>query len=123
MLHAFIDFETRSRADLKKCGQTKYARDESTVVLCLAGKLPGGSTFLWTPGKRIPNRLRKVVVEGGELHAHNASFEKAIWKYVMVPQHGWPDVEDEQWHCTLARCAALALPRSLDQASRALGLA
>jgi DNA polymerase len=49
-----IDYETRSRADLKKTGAYKYAADPSTSVLCLAWRYEGDPTkYLWHPA--FPN--------------------------------------------------------------------
>lgn len=58
----------------------------------------------------------------GELHAHNASFERLIWQHVCVARLGWPEVQLEQWRCTAAKAAASGLPRSLDGAAKALKL-
>lgn len=122
-LSAFVDFETRSEADLRKVGQSVYARHKSTEVLCLAAKITGGQELLWLPGQPMPEELREVVERGGELHAHNAAFERVIWQHVMVVTHKWPKVRHNQWHCTAAKAASFALPRSLDQVAKALGLA
>lgn len=62
------------------------------------------------------------ILDGGLLSAHNAMFETAIWANVAVPKHGWPDLPRHQIRCTAAKAAAHALPRSLDEASAALGL-
>lgn len=117
-----IDFETRSECQIRKTGHHPYARHPSTEVLCLAAESTEGHQSLWLPGEEIPSWLREHVEAGGEMHAHNAAFEIAIWKHIMVKRLGWPEVRLRQWHCTAARCAALALPRSLAGAGEALGL-
>ena len=119
---AFIDFETYSEGPIQTLGASGYASHSTTEVLCLAIKITGGQATLWLPGSAMPAELKDIVYDGGELHAHNAYFERMIWKHVMVVQHGWPEVKLSQWHCTAARCAALALPRGLDKAATALGL-
>jgi len=118
-----IDFETRSKVDLRKTGSSVYARDESTEVLCLGYTLDGGYTVkLWTPEMAAPEDLIQAVRDGGEVHAHNAMFERLIWTHVCVPTFGWPDVQFDQWRCSLAACSRMALPRSLEDAGQALGL-
>jgi DNA polymerase len=63
------------------------------------------------------------VAAGGPLVAHNAmSFERVIWRHILAIRYGWPEPALEQWHCTGALAAAMALPRTLDAAAKALGL-
>ncbi|QEF98177.1 DNA polymerase I, thermostable [Stieleria maiorica] len=116
-----IDFETRSRADIRKSGASVYARDESTLVLCLAYSL-GGEPFLWKPGNVLPQGLFKLIRDGQLIEAHNVGFERLIWRHVCHERMGWPDVPFAQWRCSLAACCRLTLPRALDAAGSALGL-
>ena len=44
----FVDFETRSRCDLKKCGGRIYAEHPSTEVLCAVLSL-NGKIASWVP--------------------------------------------------------------------------
>ena len=130
----FIDFETRSRVDLAKAGNSVYARDLSTDVFCMAyAKAIGVGwqqdlahlLYCWTPETADPSELAELfdlIEQGAEIHAHNAAFEWSIWEHIMVPRYGWPRVKPEQWRCTMARCALAGLPLSLDQAAKALGL-
>ena len=117
-----IDFETRSKVDIRKTGSSVYARDESTEVLCLGYTIDGYTAKLWTPTQPAPADLLQAVKDGEEIHAHNALFERLIWTHICVPRFGWPDVKFEQWRCSLAACSRLALPRSLEDAGQALGL-
>lgn len=62
-------------------------------------------------------------IESGQLvEAHNAWFERGIWANIFVPQYGAPPIQPHQWRCSAAKAAALALPRSLDDAVNALQL-
>ncbi len=63
-------------------------------------------------------------IEQGDtaVEAHNAFFERGIWANISVPRHGWPAIRSEQWRCSAAKAAALALPRSLEDAGHALNL-
>ena len=163
-MHVTIDFETRSRADLKKVGSYKYAADPSTSVLCLAWSYStSDDTCLWHPafpdarpakvsavvegrGGRPVNRriippelecyadgipeegrddlarLFGFILSRGEVHAHNAFFERCIWRLVCVDRYGWPGVDDSQWRCTAALAASYALPRKLESVAKVLRL-
>ena len=116
-----IDFETRSRVDLLKCGASVYARGESTEVLCL-GILTGNGAIVWKAGNPDPTFLLKAIEKGELIHAHNVGFERAIWTHICHKRMGWPDVAFDQWRCSLAACSRLALPRSLAGAGAAVGL-
>lgn len=128
----FIDFETRSTVNLNKTSQHIYASHPDTDVLCMALTTDGETTDIWTndnvwgegelPRPDLPAEVVEHVEQGGELHAHNAAFEYAIWNLLCVPKYGWPETTLEQWHCTAALAASFSLPRSLARAAKALGL-
>ena len=117
-----IDFESRSKVSIKSTGAWRYAADPTTDVQCLGYKIDDQPAELWTPGEGIPKELERAIRAGDMVEAHNASFEKAIWKNIMVPRYGWPEIEDDQWSCTAARAAALALPRALGDVAQVLKL-
>lgn len=133
-LVACADFETRSACDLKKHGTWVYSQDPSTEVMCLAFRLPHwpkDKTAIWHPIYRkfgiedegdAPElvELFKWIQAGGLVEAHNSWFEYCMWRNVMVPQYGWPDLPDHQWRCSAAKAASHALPRGLDDACSAL---
>lgn len=118
----FLDYETRSRANLPASGQWKYSLDPSTDVHCLAYAIDEGEPQLWTPGEPFPEDLRAAIASGAEIHAHNAAFEIAIWNNVSVPRHGWPEIPLSQWRCTAALASRNGLPRSLAKAAVAVGV-
>ena len=119
-----LDFETRSRVDLRTTGASVYARDPSTTVLCLAWQIRGRPTEVWTPADSLETLrpLFEHVADGGELHAHNALFERLIWDYVCRSRMGWPAVPATAWRCSLAAGSRLTYPRALDAAARVAGL-
>jgi DNA polymerase len=119
-----IDFETRSKADLKKVGAWVYAEHESTSVLCLAYKIDDAETKIWRAHKEdpLPEDLFIAIASGEEVEAHNAFFELCIWEQVCVARMGWPKICRKQWRCSAAKCAAHSLPRSLGEVAYALGL-
>ncbi|MEY3774700.1 MAG: hypothetical protein RLZZ129_1480 [Verrucomicrobiota bacterium] len=117
-----IDFETRSTVDLKKTGTYVYAEHPNTDLWCAAYAFGEEPVALWLPGQPCPPRVADHVAEGGTLIAHNAAFERVIWKHILAPRHGWPEPAIEQWRCTMVMALAMALPGSLENAAGAVGL-
>ena len=135
------DFETRSEEDLKKGGAWKYAQGSTTEVTAFAYNLPrSNQPKLWMP-RRIamgthdillsefddwseeydltfddPTDLFEYIANGGIFEAHNAMFERAIWRSICVPRLRWPDIPNSQWRCSAAKAASFSLPRSLEKA-------
>lgn len=123
---AHLDFETFSEADIRKVGAHRYARHPSTEVLIACYLLPGmDAPAVWLPRQEAPPAdLMRWVRLGGRIGAHNAAFERAIWRWVLQGhQHpSVPTIKDNQWVCTAAKAAASGLPRSLEKALKAAGL-
>jgi len=129
-----IDFETRATVDLTKTGVYPYAEHPDTDIWCMAWAFGDEEPEIWTPADALdengvlrsnaglPQRVVDHILAGGELRAWNAQFERKIWREIMVKRYGAPAVRDEQWVCTAAEAAAMALPRSLDQAGSVLGV-
>lgn len=125
--YCYIDFETRSEADIKKVGARLYAEHPSTEILCVAYTNPNCDNAvalldelcgdcpmcnsLWT----FADDEKVTFV------AHNTGFERAVWEDLMVPL-GFPPIPIERWKCTLAKCVAHGLPPALGQACAVLGL-
>ena len=70
----------------------------------------------------MPQELFDWIAKGGLVEAHNAFFERMIWKNVMVARHGWPEVPHKQWRCSAAKASTFSLPRALGAAGAAMGL-
>lgn len=119
-IYVECDFETRSLCDLKLCGAERYSEDASTEVLCLVY----GSGYCWTPDDRVEDSDLYDLARNPDVYfvAHNAAFEQAIWRNIMVARHGFPPIPVERWDCTMAACAWKGLPLALDKAQRALRL-
>lgn len=118
----FIDFETRSTCDLIKAGADRYARHESTQVLCMAYALGSSAVRLTVPGRNRKCPITGAITAGQLVSAYNVGFERAIWRQIMVKQYGWPDIKDEQWRCSAAKGATHALPRALKYIALAMNL-
>lgn len=120
-LYVVPDFETVSAADLKKVGAWRYAEDITTEVLCLCWSYgESNEQGFWVPGMPFP--FEKELADGRMFIAHNTGFEKAIWRRIMVPVYGWPNIPNSRWDDTMARCANLTIPQDLDMAVRVLRL-
>lgn len=123
---ALIDFETESDCDLKKAGAWRYAEDPTTNIICLGYTLDGNPNQCLGPnelgwGYRV--ELCEAVTDPNCMFiAHNAMFEKAVWRWIMVKVFGWPDIPNERWHDSMASCAMKGIPLKLENAVRALRL-
>jgi DNA polymerase len=115
-----IDFETRSAVDLKKTGVHVYAEDETTDVWCAAYAVDDGDIKLWHPD--LDDRdIRHAISNTRSKVAHNAAFERTVWRSILTPRYGWPKIDDE-WRCTMAQALAMSLPGSLENAAAAVGI-
>jgi DNA polymerase bacteriophage-type len=128
-----VDYETRSRADLKASGSWEYSIAPSTSVLCVAwrygtrSELPNVKTRTWSPAAPSPygELVRALVSPDVTFVAHNALFEQVITRNVLSRIIHRPELKalpPERWICTATLAASLALPRNLEDACKALGL-
>ncbi len=117
-----IDFETRSEADLPKCGAHYYARHPSTDVLVACYAFDDEDARTWIRGAPVPQDLIDYIAGDGPIFAFNSEFERQIWTHVLGPRYGWPVPPLERFYCTASMSAAMALPRRLGDVVGALGL-
>lgn len=132
-----IDFETRSRVDLTQTGVYPYAADPSTDIWCMAYSFSDEETVhAWAPrypyqdaagqwkwhSLDFPEEIEKFIEAGGTLRAHNAQFERIMWREVLAKRYGAPMPDLEQFECSAAEAAAMGLPRSLDGVASVLGV-
>lgn len=128
-----IDFETRSRCDLRKAGMWKYSEDKSTEVLCLAVLVEGldkesdGVYIWWDKDKHgecdaMPyasqKQIESYLLLADQIEAHNAGFERAIWQNVLRGRNGWINIPVRKWRCSAAKAAFWTLPRDLASAAK-----
>jgi DNA polymerase len=109
----WIDFETRSKCDLKAKGVYNYAQDASTDVLCMSYAFDDGEVQTWLPHQEFPAAVRNHT---GPIYAHNAAFERLIFWYVLQV-----DFKLEQFVCTAAQARANCAPGSLEDVGRFAG--
>ena len=118
-----LDYETRSRADLKTVGAYRYAADESFEIL-MAGVSADDSdrVYLWVnPKYETPDMLSEpealdLLNKADLIYAHNAPFEiAATWGSHWL-------INLSKWRCTAAMARRAGMPPSLDKCAEALGL-
>src|ERR1700677_3327928 len=104
----YLDFETRSLADLKAVGAAKYAADSSTDVLCIGYSVDGEVEIR---SLIDPNHLDTKYGEFNAIWDFSADrdyifishgiFDQFIWQSVMVKKYGYPEIPIERWRCTM----------------------
>lgn len=121
-LFLFVDFETASLIDLKARGLDVYMTDKSTRALMLAfGMNHQQDPDVWFPGKEaIPDKLAPYLNDhpGCYLVAHNAEFERLVFKHVLnidIPIRRWIDTK------VMAQYASIS-PSSLESVCKVLNL-
>ena len=115
-----IDFETRSRIELKERGLDVYSLDQSTEIICLAAGFTAPTVDGWfTPA--VPNWVFEHVAKGGLIRAWNAAFEYYVWNRIGHDRLGWPELKLEQCVDAMAIAAANNMPQDLDTAGEVSG--
>ena len=109
----WLDFETRSECDLPKHGVYNYAMDATTDVLCMSYAFGDDEVQTWLPGMPFPQEVRDYT---GPIYAHNATFERLIFWYVLHV-----NFDLEQFYCTAAQARANCAPGSLEDVGRFSG--
>jgi len=120
----FVDFESRSQCDIWTAGAYRYAEHPTTEILCLAWAVDDGPVRGAIHGAELRQSIKEInalVSEGAEFHAHNAFFERCMWRFKFTPKYGALPIPIRQWRCTAAKVGAHALPRRLVHAANALG--
>ena len=109
----WIDFETRSRCDLRARGVYNYAQDASTDVLCMSYAFDDEDVRTWLPSQPFPQDVKN---HKGQIRAHNAAFERLIFWYVLQC-----DFALEQFYCTATQARANCAPGGLEDVGRFVG--
>lgn len=119
----WLDFETRSRCDLKAHGVYNYAQDASTDVLCMSYAFDDDEVQTWVPFYTdAAGRVQKtpfpaqVAQHNGQIRAHNAAFERLIFWYVLQI-----NFDITQFYCTATQARANCAPGSLEDLGRFAG--
>lgn len=114
-----IDFETRSRIELKDRGLDVYSSSPTTEIICLAAGFDENSVEVWAP-EDVPQWVFDHVAAGGKVSAWNAAFEYHIWNRVGSRLQ-WPSLAWDQLIDSMAIAAANNIPQDLDTAGEVMG--
>lgn len=128
-----LDYETRSRADLRKVGAFRYAYDPSTEILCFSLLKENGEPRIWVPKKwryiveghmpLVPDHeLDDLSKPDAVISAFNATFECAITDALFKSTTRYRPICHEQWRCVASMARRAALPGSLKKLGEALNL-
>jgi DNA polymerase len=109
----YCDFETKSEVDLTVAGVYNYAQDSSTDVLCMSYAFNDADVQTWVPGQPFPAEVKNHT---GQIRAHNATFERLIFWYVLGQ-----NFQLEQFYCTATQARANCAPGSLEDVGRFAG--
>ena len=127
---------------MKKSGLAKYAEDPSTDLLCVCWAFDSGPVSAWIPsadedfadalaaskeidggiyvGSTVPAELRTWIERHGEVHAWNAPFERLVLNGPAGARYGFPTLDIEQMHCSMASARVRGLPGALEDAADVL---
>lgn len=112
-----LDYETKSRPDLKRVGLDVYSAHPECDVLMGAYSINRGRTNHFE-GNRPPAELREALLDPKvEKWAFNAQFERVITRRALKIKTPY-----EGWRCTMALAYSLSFVGTLEQVGRQVGL-
>ena len=114
----WLDYESRSRCDLRSRGAYNYAQDPSTQIICMAYAFDDEDVALWEPDQKFPKRVAQHFFDDGQIRAHNAGFDRLITEFVLCHDYKVPTPMLTQWYCTAAQARANCAPGSLEDVGR-----
>ena len=128
-----IDIETRSGADISKCGVYRYAEDKDFDILLFGVSLDGGPVTVYdvANGELPPEEILLALADGSVTKwAYNASFERVClsrwlkrFRPELVPGYrGLPFLDPAGWKCSMVWGAYNGLPLGLGLVGAVLGL-
>ena len=128
-----IDLETRSGADISKCGVYRYAEDEDFDILLFGVSTDGGEVQVYDAanGELPPDGILEALADGSVTKwAYNANFERVClssWlkrnrPELMEGYHGLPFLDPAGWRCSMVLGAYNGLPLGLGLCGAVLGL-
>ena len=127
-----LDYETRSRANLKTVGAHRYAIGPSfEILMASVSRDEEDETYLWVnPKFRTPDMLgdneeaERILAEADQIVGHNVYFEQACTWGAETQGKTRPLAHDDlsRWRCTAAMARRAGLPWSLDKLGEALRL-
>ncbi len=134
-----LDLETRSSADLAKCGVYRYSESPDFEILLFGVSADGGPVTVYdlASGEQVPEEILAALSDPAVTKfAYNAGFERvclSAWLRRNHPRYfrsyGSADdpvrnyLDPSAWRCSLVLAAYNGLPLSLEKAGAVLGLA
>ena len=115
-----MDIESFSDVDLIKSWVYAYADSPAFEILLFAYSFDGGETQIidLAQGEKLPAEVEEAIFDVSVTKtAYNANFERTC-----LSRHFGRYIPPESWHCSAVQAAMLALPRSLEDVGRVLGL-
>ena len=125
-LTVFCDFETRNvgGCDLTKVGVWRYATDPATEIICFGYRVGGALDQVRRRRPAIGAILSEELAANPDVaFVCFGGFEQEVWQKIMVERYAFAPISTKRWVDLRATCCSFALPRSLDKALTALGLA
>ena len=123
-----LDFETRSRCDLKKRGVYVYAEDPSTEIMMAGVAVEDNTPSMWySPStcitSEVPNgAFIDLLNKSTTILAHNAAFERTICRKLLIYGLDPAVLHPSRWRCTAAMARAAGLPGDLERAAIQLNI-
>lgn len=127
-----LDTETRSPVDIKKSSYRRYLGHPLSDVLCIALQfieepeaevvVPPDGRAVFVAGDPTPARILYAIEHEIPIYAHNAPFDRRVYREICVEKYGWKPIPDHLWRCTMAICSYYALPRALKNVATVLDL-
>lgn len=117
----WVDLETWSKCDIKKCGGYRYAEDPSTEITLFGYAVGNSPAKVWdlTTGDEMPEDLREAVNNPETVFiAHNSMFDRNVLKHKL----GAPFGDPKRWKDTMILAYSVGLPGALGLLSEVLGL-
>lgn len=115
-----IDVETFSDVDLIKCGVYAYTDSPAFEILLFAYCFDDGEIGIidLAQGEELPAEVEAAVFDDSVMKtAFNANFER-----ICLSKHFGRQISPKSWCCSAVQVAMLALPRSLEDVGKVLGL-
>lgn len=129
IMNLSLDLETRSSADIGKCGVYKYAEDPDFDILLFGVSIDHGPVTVYdlACGVTVPEEILRALTDPAVMKsAYNSSFERVCLSCWL--RRNRPDIfngtylDPSSWQCTMVWGAYDGLPIGLEKIGAALGL-
>lgn len=122
----YIDLETYSSTDLKKCGAYKYSESDDFQILLFGYAFDDCPVEVVdiTKEKCIPQKVLEALTNDGVVKiAHSAQFERVCLSRMLYGARSEKFLAPEQWCDTMIMAKELGYPGKLELLGKAIGIA